>query len=460
MIVTRILQAALLPDLTAICRTMGFIRADIWRRYGALGTTGKTAADIRRDITQGEYYAGLPVDGTIRAETTKDVVNDLLTYKEAAKLKVRRSIAARTDDAVERKHLFTLLRQDEWLLDPFLHRQMREHFHHGRSHTDNHFVVRSDKHTPEVVSGRLVVTLHIAKKFGQDIALVTSSNGDDVDLSGRNLRVIVKDRTVELHYACEIPAGRPCCTREIGVDKGFTETMTDSDGAAHGMTFGAVLSEYSDRVSSTGRARNKLHALKKAHRAAGRIAKANRIQTHNLGRKKLHARKERTQNRLRTLAYQSTHAVVDKAAVLVSEYLSSPIAKKPPWKRFNRKMSAWAKGVLAEALDRVCTQRGARHELVNGAYTSHSYSGLLEGKREGGMFYRVNGDVLQADHNAARNVLTRLADTGITGFMPYTRVREILLARSPAQPSVNRLELDGLPSPYKSYGRAQVCARK
>jgi hypothetical protein len=41
-------------------------------------------------------------------------------------------------------------------------------------------------------------------------------------------------------------------------------------------------------------------------------------------------------------------------------------------------------------------QRNASHELVNGAYTSQtdSLTGLLEGKRDGDKFYRVNGDVL------------------------------------------------------------------
>ena len=32
---------------------------------------------------------------------------------------------------------------------------------------------------------------------------------------------------------------------------------------------------------------------------------------------------------------------------------------------------------------------------------------LLKGKRVGDKFYRGNGDVLQADHNAALNVLAR-----------------------------------------------------
>jgi predicted site-specific integrase-resolvase len=59
----------------------------------------------------------------------------------------------------------------------------------------------------------------------------------------------------------------------------------------------------------------------------------------------------------------------------------------------------------------------------------------------GDKFYRANGDVLQADHNAALNVLARLDDPDISRFTPYREVRRILLARSPAQLSVNRLEL-------------------
>ena len=70
-----------------------------------------------------------------------------------------------------------------------------------------------------------------------------------------------------------------------------------------------------------------------------------------------------------------------------------------------------------------------------------STNGQLQGKRVGDKFYRANGDVLQADHNAALNVLARLDDPDIGRFTPYKEVRRVLLARSPAQLSVNRLEL-------------------
>jgi IS605 OrfB family transposase len=247
----------------------------------------------------------------------------------------------------------------------------------------------------------------------------------------------------------------------MGIDKGYTEAFTDSDGEHHGQQFGAVMTQYSDKVFVTGAQRNKLYALEKKHRKAGHIAKADKIRKCNLGRKKITARKEITQRHLFTIAYKAAHSIVDKAAVIASEDLTAVIASKRQGKRFNRRMSSWAKGVLAEALESVCEQRSAKHVLVNGAYTSQidSTNGLLEGKREGDKFYRVNGDVLQADHNAALNVLARLDDRKINRFTPYKEVRRILLARSPAQLSVKRLELgeqSRQPSADKTY--AQLCA--
>ncbi len=460
--VTRTLRANAPEALRSICKVMGFVRGDIWHRYGALGALGKTALDVRKEIAASGLYSALPVDGTIRNETTKDIVNDVLLYKAAAMQKVRKTVAARTEEQVERKRLFTLLRDDQWLTDNFLHRQMRKHFRHGRSSVSNQFVVRSDKYTTEVVENRLVILIRIAKKYGAPIRLITTSSGKNVDLKRCNLRIVVNEGFAEIHYAVDKGAGRPCGRQTIGIDKGYTEAFTDSDGTAHGKAFGAVLTQFSDRVSVTGKARNRLHALEKSHRSKGRHAKADRIKRCNLGRIKLDRRKQCARRHLRTIAFQSAHTIVDKAAVVVSEDLTATISNNQTWKRYNRRMSAWAKGVLAEALDSVCTQRQASHCLVNSAYTSQmdSVTGLLDGKRVADKFYRANGDVIQADHNAALNVLRRYGDSEITRFTPYREVRRIILARSPAQLSVKRHELQvqtyqpcaDKPSP------AQVCA--
>ena len=460
--VTRTLQADVPDALYWICKAMGTVRADIWRRFGALGTIGKSANEIRKEISAARLYSDLPVDGTIRNETTKDIVNDVLLYKAAAMQKVRKAIAARTVDESERKRLFTLLRKDQWLADNFLHRQMRKHFRHGKSSVANQFVVRSDKYATEVVDGHLVIVLHIATKHGAPIRLTTTSSGKNVNLSGSNLRVVVKDGGfTEIHYAATKGGGRPCGDQMMGIDKGYTEAFMDSDGVAHGEAFGRVMNIYSDQVSMKGKSRNKLFALEKTHREAGRIAKADHIRFCNLGRIKMDARKARARKQLRTIAFQSAHTIVDKAAVVISEDLTSPFALNQAWGRYNRRMSAWAKGVLAEALDSVCMQRQAEHRLVNEAYTSQmdSTTGLLEGNRVGDKFYRTNGDVLQADHNAALNVLRRYEDTEITRFTPYKEVRRILLARSPAQLSVKGHELQAMSAyqPCADKSSVQVC---
>ena len=433
--VTRILtaQCESQTQINKMCKVIGFMRADIWRRYSALGNVGKNAAVIRKEITEQGFYADLLVDGTIRAETTKDVVNDVLTYKSAALRLVRQAVNKRTKDKEEQQRLYALLRQDKWLEDGYLHRMMRKHFRHGVSHTNNQFIVRADKHTETVINGRLTITIQIAKKFGDHLVLTTNTNGKGVNLAGKNLRIIVKDKGIEVHYATEKEAKKACGTQETGVDKGYTEAFVDSDGEVYGGQFGKVMREYSDQVSTTGRARNKLHALEKKHREAGRIAKADKIKRNNLGRIKLEARRTRTQSRLRTIAYQSAHKLVDKSAVIASEDLTSRINnKQDSWRSYNRRMSAWAKGVLAQSLEEVCEQRGAMHVIVNAAYTSQmdSVTQLLEGKRVGDKFYRTNGDVLQADVNAARNVKARMHDSEITRYMPYQQVKAILLSRS------------------------------
>ena len=336
------------------------------------------------------------------------------------------------DDEAELTRLYTLLQQGEWTQENFLHRQMRKHFKHGHSKVNNQFIVRPDKYHTEIVDGQLVVVIKIAAKYGQPIRLVTTTNGKSVDLSGKNITNIVKDDVTEIHYAFKKPLGRPRETEVIAVGKGYTEAFVDSDGEVHGVGLGEIMTEYSDKASKTGQARNRLYALEKKHREAGRTAKADRIKTNNLGTKKINARKDKAQKRIRNIVFRAAHSVVDKASLVISEDLSRPIAKRRPWKKYNRRMSALARGTLAEALESTTQQRKARHVLVNAAYTSQmdSNTHLLEGKREADKFYCANGDVLQADFNAALNLLHRYSDQEITLYTPHKEVRRVLLARS------------------------------
>jgi hypothetical protein len=442
--VTRILEADQSDALRPIAKVIGGMRADIWHRFGGVAGSQRPLSEIRKAIPK--LFGGLQVDGTIRAETAKDVLNDIKTYREAAKAKVRKAIHRRADgDQDEAKRLYTLLRKDEWTRDNFLHRQMRKHFRHGQARNRNQFIVRSDRHSEEVVDGRLVITIRVASKYGEDVRLVTTSNGDGVNLTGKNLRIMLRDGHTEIHYAYDKGEGRPCGTETVGVDKGYTEALVDSDGHFHGRQFGTILRDYTDQVTATGKARGKLRAIEENHREAGRVAKADRIKRNNLGIKKLDRRRKRTEGRLRTEAFKAAHAVVDKASTVGSEDLTSRFNRKKSWGRgFNRRMGMWAKGVLAEALASVTQQRSAGHVLVNAAYTSQvsSQTGRLEGERQGDRFIAVDGKVVHADVNAARNIRDRINDPEIGRYMPFDQVKQVLLRRSSGGVlSLNRPEL-------------------
>lgn len=188
-------------------------------------------------------------------------------------------------------------------------------------------------------------------------------------------------------------------------------------------------------MNKRGKARNKLFQLlkKKPH-------KRKNILKFNLGRKKLDRTLSLKKKQIRTIAYQSVHKIVDKAKEIRAEDLSSPIRSQEKWKNYNRRMSSWAKGSLAEALASVTKARGSCLRLVNAAYTSQmdSHTGLLLGKRVGDKFYHANGDVSHADTNAAVNIKQRGDATDITQYMSYQTVKKILLSKLAANGGVSK----------------------
>lgn len=52
------------------------------------------------------------------------------------------------------------------------------------------------------------------------------------------------------------------------------------------------------------------------------------------------------------------------------------------------------------------------------------------GERCGDSFYCHDGEVLDADHNAAQNILARMDDSEIQLYMPYAEVKAILRERT------------------------------
>jgi transposase len=249
------------------------------------------------------------------------------------------------------------------------------------------------------------------------------------------LRLILRDDRVEVHYqidARSMPsAARPCGDREIGVDKGYTEVLTDSDGVHHGPELGRLLTRESDRRKTKNARRAKLRSVAEKATARGEHAKAARIARHNLGTVKKTRQANRWRQHITTITYQAVNAVAGKASLIAAEDLTKAFTSRSRGKNMNRRLAAWTKGVTARALSSVSERRGSALVMVNAAYTSQvdPVTGAL-GVRRGDRLYCFGGVAWCADHAAAINVLHRVADPDIGLYTPHSEVRRIVRERA------------------------------
>ncbi len=411
---------------------LGAIRSDVWQRFGSIKGIGLRDRTIRDGwLKEGKQFN---VGATPWKQTLCDAIGDIKACREAAKFNVKQSIRRHTQDKDEQKRLYILLKSDHYLDDRYLSRTMRKHFKRGHNHTHNQIMVRSDDYSVFSLDKKIWIKIPSLVK-GKRIAIPLSTT---VAPQG-NLRIILRNNKVEVHYAAEAIKTNDCGTQTLGVDKGYTEVLTDSDGVHYGVTLGAVLTQESDRLKLKYQRRNKLKHIAK---------KKPWVIKHNLGRKKLDKQSVKHQSGIKTIVHEAVNHVIDKAAVIVTEDLTSPIAGNKFGKNVSRRLSSWTKGVIASAIENVSRRRGSTVIYVNAAYTSQmdSCDGSLSGKRSGEKFYRENGEVLQADVNAARNVLARLHDSEISRWTPYKQVKAILLKRN----SANRLKLPNQDSSCRS----------
>lgn len=412
---------------------LGVVRSKVWREYGSVAGVGVKDRTIRdrwmRDGTAAEFG----VLANAWKETVRDAFADITANREAAKLKTRRAVSKLKVSETEKKRLFTALRRDAWTSDPYLSRIMRRHWRRGRNRTANQIVVRSDKYRVFSITdgGNAWLAVPGLKRR----QLLTIPLNTTVAPTG-TLRLILRAGRVEVHYAADTDtvksSQRPCGTAKIGVDKGYTEVLTDSDGAHYGTGLGALLSSESDYRKAKGRRRAKIRSIAEKARKHGNVAKAERIERNNLGTVKRERRSNSWKCRVRDLTFKAVHNVFDKAHTVAAEDLTKTIPnRKRLGKNTNRRLAAWTKGITAEALATVSDRRGSAVRLVNAAYTSQviPHTDTL-GVRKGDRLHCTEcGAVWQADHAAAINILHRDADPDISLHTPYQRVKQVLKER-------------------------------
>jgi IS605 OrfB family transposase len=304
---------------------------------------------------------------------------------------------------------------------------MRKYWQHGKTNVANQIVLDTQCYKAFEHNGQgwiEVTGLTPRKRIAIPLNTTVPPTG--------TIRLILRDGRVEVHYAVEekqVTVTRPAGDETLGIDKGYTEVFVDSDGDHHGEGLGEILSAESDYLKVKYQRRHKLRqiARKKAH-------KRDKIHRYNLGRKKLDRRKRKHTSRVRDQVFKATHSVIDKASTLVTEDLTNSFNGKSYGRNQNRRLAGWVKGIEAEAIASVSRRRGSTVVTVNAAYTSQMDSryGILLGERSGDKFYGFDGVVLDADTNAARNVLARLDDSEIQVYQPHTQVKTILLERTAA----------------------------
>ena len=427
------LNAGKYAALVEQARRLGRVRSMVWQRYGSIAGAALRDRQVRDAWLADGTYQRFGVLATPWKETVRDAMADIAANAAAAKVEVRRAIRRHTAAPDERKRLFTELKADRWAADPYLSRQMRQRWRRGKNRTHNQIVVRADQHTTRADEhGRLWLAVPgLAARQLVRIPLNTT-----VAPTG-TLRLILRNDRVEIHYqidAAEMKTSQnPCGTRTIGVDKGYTEALTDSDGDHHGSQLGRLLTAESDLRKAKGRARAKLRSIANNAAQRGDHTKAARIHRHNLGTAKRERRRARWEAQVRTETFTAVHRVVDKANTMVAEDLTKSFAgRKPLGKNTNRRLAAWTKGVTAEALTNVSERRGSALVHVNAAYTSQAchHCGTL-GRRSGDRLHCTRcGVVWQADVNAAINILQRASDPDIALHTPHTRVKQILRERT------------------------------
>jgi len=372
------------------------------------------------------------------SDTAKAIAAQQAACIEAVIKKIYKRFSGK-DNQKTRKEYATQLKTLAFLDNSLLHRLVRKEFQRGHSWVNNQIVYQQGGYRCKRLS-RNTYQLELAGlKRGKRNKIVVRSNRK---IKGQ-IRLIYNQlvKTIEIyllvdHGTVEIPADRRSRAkgdrRAIGIDKGYTEAFYDSDGQAHGKSLGKLTTQKSDRICAKNRNRGKLWAL---HRKLEKIdpVKSARILENNLTRKTENRRYRKNQSELTAIIGAASKSLFNGESLKVfAEYLTQPIQNKRQSKAMSRKLNSWMKGQMRDSLQKWANWTGSVVTEVQPSYTSQvdSRNGTLLGKRTGDNFTGFDGVVLQADYNAAKNVLARGTDKGITRYMNKTEVQAVLLRRT------------------------------
>ncbi|NEQ87501.1 MAG: transposase, partial [Moorea sp. SIO2I5] len=405
--------------------------------YNKLGSISHWGLDWKKAIPEVKSFRtpdtlGLPaklMDWTIN-DVAKAITASQAACADAVVKKIYKRFPGK-DNQKTRKELCKQLKSLAFLDNPLLHRLVRKKFQRGHSWVKNQIVYQQAGYKCKRLS-RNTYQLELA-------GLTRGKRNKVIVRSNRQIRGqirLIYNQTLERfeihflvdHGTVEIPSD----CRYIGIDKGYTEAFYDSDGRAHGKELGKVTTQKSVRICSKNRLRGKLWALHKKLKKLDQ-AKSARILKNNLTRKTENKRYRQDQSKLTAIIGAASKSLFNGESLKVfSEDLTRQFKNKRQSRAASRQLNSWMKGQMRDSIQKWADWTGSVVTEVQPSYTSQidSRNGTLLGKRTGDNFTGFDGVVLQADYNAAKNVLDRGTDKEITRYMNKTEVQAVLLRRT------------------------------
>ncbi|AOX03407.1 transposase [Moorena producens PAL-8-15-08-1] len=421
-------------ELLQVMKKLGIVRAESYNKLGSINHWGLDWKKAYPEIRSFRTNESLGLPSKLMEWTVSDVAKAITASQaactEAVIKKIYKRFPGKGNQKI-RKELCKQLKTLAFLDSPLLHRLIRKEFQRGHSWVKNQIVYQQGGYKCQRLS-RNTYQLELAGlRRGKRNKIVVKSNRQ---ISGQ-IRLIHNQllQRFEIHFlvdygTVEIPAER----RSVGVDKGYTEAFYDSEGQAHGKGLGKLATKKSDRICSKNRHRGKLWSL---HKKLEKIdpGKSARILKNNLTRKTENKRYRQNQSEIAAVIGAASKSLFNGESLKVfAEDLTQPIKGKRQPLAMSRKLNSWMKGQMRDSLQKWADWTGSVVTEVQPSYTSQvdSVTGTLLGKRSGDNFTRFNGVVLQADHNAAKNILARGTDKEISRYMNKTEVQAVLLRRT------------------------------
>ncbi|WP_293051360.1 MULTISPECIES: zinc ribbon domain-containing protein [unclassified Moorena] len=429
-------------ELLSTMKKLGIVRSESYNKLGSINHWSLDWKKAYPEVRSFRTPESLGLPSKLMEWTVSDVAKAITAQQAACTEAVIKKIYKRfsgKDNQKRRKELCKQLKTLAFLDNPLLHRLVRKEFQRGHSWVKNQIVYQQGGYSCKRLS-RNTYQLELAGlRRGKINRIIVKSNRK---IKGQ-IRLIYNKllQRFEIHFlvnhgTAEIPSER----RSIGVDKGYTEAFYDSDGQAHGKGLGYATTAKSDRICSKNRKRGKLWAL---HKKLEKLdpAKSTRILKNNLTRKTENKRYKQDQSKLAAIIGAASKSLFNGESLKVfsvreawptASDLTRQFTNKRQSKAASRKLNSWIKGKMRDSLQKWANWTGSVVTEVQPSYTSQvdSRNGTLLGKRTGDNFTGFDGVVLQADHNAAKNVLDRGTDKDITRYMSKAEVQAVLLRRT------------------------------